>query len=273
MTEFPQDSPFSRRRSLRVPRQRADPSSIVDGAVEGRSAADEPPIEALAIEAATEATPIAPAGASAPLAQQRADQVIDGQRIFDRLRRLASFDSTVFAEIVDDVSLTLSAYLIAIGAIMLAAIGGWLALIVDVNGLSTGRIALREFLLGSVLAFVFWLAAVFVVRMVLQSTFRRRVDHNALIRTMGYATVPLAGALFMPVPELSFAVGLVSIVAWFMLSSAAVEQAAPDASRREALAASGVGLGLFVVAMSLLAEAGGLAPGFFIHAADLSAYV
>lgn len=273
MTEFPQNSPFSRSRSLRIPRRRAEPSSMGDGAGGARSPADELPIEALAIEAAAEATPMAPAGATAPLVRQRPDQIIDAQRIFDRLRRLASFDSTVFGEIVDDVSLTLSAYLIAIGAIMLAAIGGWLALIVDVDGLSTGRIAVREFLLGSVLAFVFWLAAVFVVRMVLQSTFRRQVNHNALIRTMGYATAPLAGALLMPVPELSFAVGLVSIVAWFMLSSAAVEQAAPDASRREALVASGVGLGLFVVAMSLLAEAGGLAPGFFIHAADLSAYV
>ena len=206
------------------------------------------------------------------LSPRPSDQVVDLRAMIDRVRRLSRLDPTVFAEVRDDTSQTLAAILIAVIAVLLSAVGGWLWLIIDVDGLSAGRIAVREFLLGATFAFALWLGWVVIAHLTLTAVFNRGADRARLLRTMGYATLPAAATLLMVIPAVSFAVGLLSMMAWFAMSNAALESAVPDATRKEVLVANIAGFSLFAVIMSLLANAAGLAPGFFAQAADPSIY-
>jgi hypothetical protein len=206
-------------------------------------------------------------------AGRHANQVIDARATLGRLRRLSRLDASVFSEVRDDPSQSLGAVLVAIAAIVLSAVGGWLWLISDFDGLSTGRIVLREFFLGSLIAIALWSIWVVAAQTMLMTVFRRSTSRGALFRTMGYATLPAAGALFMVVPAVSFAVGLISVVAWFAASNAAIESAAPDASRREVLVANTAGFAAFAALSAVLADAAGLAPGFFARGADLAVFV
>jgi len=157
--------------------------------------------------------------------------------------------------------------------LLLAALGGWLWLIVESEGLSTGRILVREVALGLIFALAVWGVWVVGVHVMLQSVFGRHAPGTRLLRTMGYGAFPVARAVFMVVPALGFAVGLLTVLAWFASSNAAIDASVPEASRREVLVANLVGFSLFVVVMSVLADAAGIAPGFFVRAADLSVYV
>ena len=204
---------------------------------------------------------------------RHADQVIDGRAALGRLRRLSRLDASVFSEVRGDSSQTLGAVLVAIGAIILSAVGGWLWLISEFDGLSTGRIVLREFFLGSLIAVALWSLWVVAAQTMLASVFRRSTSRGALFRTMGYATAPAAGAMLMVIPAVGFAAGLVSIVAWFAASNVAIESAAPDATRREVLVANTAGFTVFAILSAVLADAAGLAPGFFAQGADLGVFV
>ena len=203
----------------------------------------------------------------------RSDQSIDARLVVRRLRRLSRLDPSVFREGRDDPTQTLSATLVLLGALLLAALGGWLWLVLESDGLSTGRILVREVVLGLIFGAAVWALWVISAHVMLQSVFRRGAPGSSLLRTMGYATFPLAGSIGMVVPALGFAVGLLTVMAWFAASNAAIEAAAPEATRKEVLLANLFGFGVFVVVMSVLADAAGVAPGFFVRAADLSVYV
>ena len=202
----------------------------------------------------------------------RSDQVIDTHVILARVHRLARLDTTVLREVCDDPAQTLSAVLVVVAATVLSASGGWLWLILEADGISTGRVAVREFVLGSLVGFAIWGGWVIAAHVVLESVFGRAAPMGRLVRGMGYAALPAAGAVLMVLPALGFAVGLLVMLVWFAASNAAIESAAPEASRKEALLANGAGFAGFVVVLSVLAEAAGVAPGFFVHAADLSTY-
>ena len=201
------------------------------------------------------------------------DQLIDVRMIGSRLRRLSRLDASVFREVRDDPTQTLAATLVVFGAVLLSALGGWLWLIAEAEGLSTGRILVREVVLGTIFGLAVWALWVIGAHVMLQSVFGRTAPGTRLLRTMGYAAFPVAASLLMVVPALGFAVGLLTVMAWFAASNAAIEEAAPEATRKEVLVANLAGFSLFVVVMSVLADAAGVAPGFFVRAADLSAYV
>lgn len=201
------------------------------------------------------------------------EQVVDLRLILARCRRLLHLDAGVFRDVRDDSTETLSAALVVVAATLLAAIGGWLWLILEADGISTGRVAVREFVLGTLFAVAMWGAWVIAAHVMLESVFGRSAPAGRLVRCMGYAALPAAGALLMVIPALSFAVGLLVMMAWFAASNAAIEAAAPQATRKEALVANLAGFGAYVAVLSVLADAAGAAPGFFVHAADLSVYV
>ena len=213
-------------------------------------------------------------GAASPSANDtRPDQVIDPALILGRVRRLGRLDPSVFREVRDDASQTLGAGIVVMISLLLTALGGWLWLVVETDGLSTGRILVREVGLGLVFGIAVWGVWVVAAHVMLESVFGRPAPGGRLIRTMGYASFPAAGALLMVVPALGFAVGMLTVLAWFASSNAAIEAAVPEATRREVLVANLAGFSLFVVVLSVLADAAGIAPGFFVRAADLSVYV
>ena len=213
-------------------------------------------------------------------------QELDLRTTLQRVRRVLRLDPTVLAEVRDDPQQTLTAVLLTATALLLAGVGGAVWLLTAVDGVSTGRVLLRELFLGSVLALGAWALWVLATHAVLVRAQGHAVRLDTLVRPMGFAGVAGGGALLMFLPALSLATGLLALVAWFALSQAAVESAlqgaapetAPDAARsatlrRDAALANATGFVLFVVLLSLLAEAAGMAPGIFAHAGDLSAFL
>lgn len=190
-----------------------------------------------------------------------------------RLRRLARLDHLVFHEVAGDPTQTLTAMLVAAGAIVLAAVGGWLWLILSGDGLSSSAIALRAFFLGSLFAFALWHVWVLTTRLLLGRVFGRHVERGPLYRAMAFATVPLVGQLAMLVTPLAFGIGVITLVGWFAMSMAAIEAAVPQATRKEVVTANAIGFGVMALALSALADAAAIAPGAFALGSDLSRLV
>ena len=197
-------------------------------------------------------------------------QTVDLAGTLRRLQRLARLDQSVFAELVADSSQTLAAVLVAALAFGGAAFSGWLWLIAETEGLSTSRIAVREFLLGGLVLAACWLVWVGLVQGVLSRVTAQPIEFRTLLRPMAFATLPLAFQLFMALPELAYGVGLISLVAWFGLSVAATEAAMPAATRKQALLANGAGFTFVALVISALGSAAAIAPGAFAQGSNLS---
>lgn len=157
-------------------------------------------------------------------------------------RRLARLDATVFEEVRDAESQTLPAILVLVVSVVLSAIGGWLWLVIEFSGLSSGDILVKEVLLGSILALGLWGAWALVTQTVLLSVYGVEADRMALVRCMGFASAPAALMLLLLIPSLSFGIGLGSLVAWFVRTKYAIQAAAPSASSNHVVVANLAGL-------------------------------
>jgi len=73
----------------------------------------------------------------------------------------------------------------------------------------------------------------------------------------------------MLIPVLSFGLALAALVAWFALSSYAVQSAAPGATPKQAVVANLGGFLVFALVLAILADIAGMAPGVFVHGADI----
>jgi len=190
-----------------------------------------------------------------------------------RVRRLARLDTTVFNEVRHDTSQTVPALLVLVVATLLAALGGWIWLIIEFDGLDTGKIILKEFILGSILSIALWGAWILLSGFLLSRHYGRAVDRHALLRAAGFAAAPLALTFLMLIPEISLGVGLLALVAWFLLTNYAMQAVVPDAAPKEIALANAAGFGLFAIVLAVLASSGGWAPGIFVHGADVFEYV
>ena len=132
----------------------------------------------------------------------------------ERIRRLARFDTTVFDEVRDEPGQTLPAVAIVLAGVLLAALGGWLWLWIEFDRLDTGRIIIREFLIGTIFAVLMWAVWVLIAELVLVQAYGLQVSRWALMRCMGYAAAPAALMLLVLIPSLSFGIGLVALAAW-----------------------------------------------------------
>ena len=146
--------------------------------------------------------------------------------IFGRVRRLAALDTSVFDEVRDQPGETVPALLVVVVATFLAALGGWIWLEIDIDGLDTGKIVVKELLLDSIFSILLWGVWVLVTQAVLTTLFRVPTPPLALVRTMGYAAAPLALTVAMLIPTVSFGIGFVVLVIWFALTGSAVQAAA-----------------------------------------------
>ncbi len=240
--------------------------SITDALSPVAVAATAPPIHHPHPDVAPEPTPrsrIRPA----------TDQELNPHRILEQIRRLTRLDDRVFAELIGDPAQTLAAVLIAAVAIVAAAIGGWLWLAIDAQGLSTGAIVLREFFLGSLVLFVLWVAWMSLTRLILIRIFTHDLDAGSLLRVMGFASLPLMTQLFMIITPLAYGIGILSLLAWFGASSVGLRTILPVARVSEILIANAIGFALLILTMSAIADATAMAPGIFAHGADLSKLV
>lgn len=212
------------------------------------------------------------AGETAPSDVAPSEETFDANAVLGQLRRLARLDTTVFDEVRDASKQTIPAAVVMVLGIVLAGVGGWLWLAIEFDGLDTGKILIKELLLGSAFAVALWVAWALITQVVLLNAFSVEADRMALLRCMGFAAAPAALMLLMLIPTLSFGIGATSLVAWFVLTNYAIQSAAPSATGNQVLISNMAGFFVFALVLSILADIEGLAPGVFAHAADLNAY-
>jgi hypothetical protein len=191
---------------------------------------------------------------------------IDVNSIIQRLRRLATLDTSVFDEVRDDASATIPAALVVVVATFLTGIGGWLWYQMQDYNPETGKFLMKSAVIGSVLAIVLWAVWVGITYVMLSQIFRARADVNQLIRVMGFAAAPLALGLLMFIPGLDYGIGLTSLAVTFGLTQIAV-QCATDASPGRALAANAAGFAVWAIVLELFVTSSSpYAPGIFVFA-------
>ena len=205
--------------------------------------------------------------------EQLEDQQWDPIAVFRRIARLARLDEGVFAEVRDDKAQTLPALAVVVGAVLLAAVGGWLFLVIEYDGLSGGRIFVREFLLGGVFAVLLWGVWGLAAELMLTQVYGVQVSRISMFRCLGYAAAPAAIMVLMLLTPIALAVGLVAIVAWWHLSGRAIAVAVPGASEAQATMANLFGFAVFAVVLAVLGNQAGMAPGVFVQAGGVSEYV
>ena len=201
----------------------------------------------------------------------------DATAVMAQLQRLARLDTTVFDEVRSAESQTIPAVVVSAVSILLGSLGAYLWLIVDnpFGGFDLDHVQaiLRVLLLGTAVTFAMWVAWALITQVVLLNLYNVTADRMALLRCIGFATAPAAVMLLVAIPSLSFGIGLVAIVAWFVLTNYAIQAAAPNAAPNQVVISNLAGFLVFAVVLALLADAAALASGVFVHVADISEYI
>ena len=192
-------------------------------------------------------------------------QALDVGAIVGRIQRLARLDTTVFDEVRDAASETIPAFAVVISSTLLSAIGVWLWLTLEFDGVDVAQVILKLVLLGTAVTVGAWALWALVTQIVLLNVFGVQADRMSLIRCMGYAAAPAGGMLLMLLPTIGLGVGIAATAAWFMLTNYAIQAAAPAARQNQVVLSNVAGFLVFAVLMALIADATGWSPGLFIY--------
>lgn len=188
-------------------------------------------------------------------------------RTFNLHRRLLAGDLRTLRETAEVESDTGPALVImALGALV-AALGAWLWLVFTGDEVSIGYAAARVLGLGLVISIAVWGASIAATWWAMKQLFEARIELRRLIRPLALAAGIGVWQLFLFVPGISFAVGILALVTWFLLSVVAVRAAAPELDDRGSAISVGIGFGVYVILLTLAANIAGIAPGVFVHGA------
>ena len=186
-----------------------------------------------------------------------------------QLLRTASFNPDAYDNLRDDPSATAYAVGVVVVATLLAALGGllWAAIAAappEIFDVDIGHFIQRSVLLGSVLQVALWFGWVGMTWFVLTNVFLLRdVTPQSLLRTMGFAFVPMALQILLVFPVIEFPVGLIALGGTVGCSVLAV-RAASGASPGQALMATMAGFAVFALVLGILGNSDtDLAPGIF----------
>lgn len=192
---------------------------------------------------------------------------MDPQLVVDRLIRLVRLDTTVFEEAGNDVTATIPSAVIALGAFLIAGFGGWLWWVVE-GYTDKGKVLWQSFLLGSIFAFAMWLVWIGIVFVILTNVFRYTVNFERMIRSCGFAAVPVALAFFMFIPGINLGVGLAAFALLFLTMDIGIQVAVDSAQPGHVIIATFAGFLVFCVVLSLLVGTSNyLAPSVFLFRA------
>jgi hypothetical protein len=190
-------------------------------------------------------------------------QRVDPQRALGWIQRLARLDTTVFDEVRTDATATLTAIAVVVIASLLAGLGSWLWVLVNLRSSDSGQFFLDTVILGSLFHIMLWFAWVFISYIVLTQIFRAKADSTQMVRTMGLGVVPMAFSLLMFIPVVDWTVGLVSVVATVLLMNYAI-QSTTTATPPQVNIANLAGFAVLVLVLSLLASSShDRAPGLY----------
>lgn len=188
---------------------------------------------------------------------------MDMNNLGQRLRRLATLDTTVFDEVRMDTASTVPAVVVVVLATVMAGIGGWFWWrLADFP--ASGKVFLQSVVVGTIISVAIWFVWVATTYVVLTQLFRARADLQELIRVMGFASAPFALMLLMFIPGIDFGVALLAIALFFGTTVIAV-QSATDAPAGRALVATAAGFAVWAIVLGLITNSSKTwAPGIFV---------
>jgi hypothetical protein len=179
---------------------------------------------------------------------------MDPNAILNRILRLARLDTTVFDEVRDDEKELVPALIVAGIASLLAGLGA--ALFWEFNfDRGPDNVWLNNFILGGLFMAALYLVWVLIAYVIVVQVFKATADLQALIRTMGYAAVPLAISVLMFIPVLYPVFAIVPLALLFVMSIYAV-QSVTNADSTQVVMANLAGFSAMVLVLSIVAFSG-----------------
>jgi hypothetical protein len=176
---------------------------------------------------------------------------MDPNVIMNRLIRLAKLDTTVFDEVRDDERELVPAVVVAVVCAFLAGLGAllWSQIIPDLDLKST---VVNQFILGSIFLAVLYGVAALVVYVVMAQMYRIQADLMAIVRTMGYAALPLGLSVLMFIPLIFPLFAIVPLALLYVMMIYAA-QSATGAESSQVVVAVTIGFSVMVLVLGIIA--------------------
>lgn len=176
---------------------------------------------------------------------------MDPNLILNKILRLARLDTTVFDEVRDDANELIPAMIVAGVSALLAGLGA--TLFYEFNfDYGPEKPWLNTFILGGVFMAALYLVWVLIAYVIIVQVYKASADLQSLLRTMGYAAVPLAISVLMFIPVLYPVFAIVPLALLFVMSIYAV-QAVTNADSTQVVIANTAGFSVMVLVLSIVA--------------------
>ena len=189
------------------------------------------------------------------------------RRSLQLLRLLLRGELAALREVADNPADTKAALLLVPITALAAGLGAWFWMALAADGASIGGGAVRLVVLGSIAAIGAWALSAGASWWVLRRICDVRVEFLRLARPLALAGAVGIGQLALLFVPISFAIGLFTMIAWFLTSIVAVRAAVAEIDDRSTLISVGLGFAAWALPLSILASVAGVAPGLFVHAA------
>lgn len=182
---------------------------------------------------------------------------MDPNLVINRILRLARLDTSVFDEVRDDVNELIPALVTIAVSALLAGLGAFLFVQVNFDSKPDG-LFLRTFLMGGIFLALLYGVWVLISYVVLVQLYKASADLQALFRTMGYASIPLAISVLMFIPVLYPVFAIVPIGLLFVMSIYAT-QSVTNADSTQVVIANLIGFAVMVLILGIIATSGSYA--------------
>lgn len=182
---------------------------------------------------------------------------MDPNVVFNRLGRLARLDTTVFDEVRDDQNETVPALIIAVISALLAGFGAflWWKVVPPDTFPEPDGLFINTVILGTIFMIAMLGVAALVAYVVLAQMYKVQVDLLTLVRTMGYAALPLSISVLMFIPIIWPLFALIPLALLLVTMIYAI-QSASGADSTQVVFAAIIGLAVFILVLGLIALSG-----------------
>ena len=183
--------------------------------------------------------------------------------VIARLRRALMLDSTAFEEARDDVAFTPMALAAAAIAVLIGGFGSflWGTVVLD----NTGDLFVEATIFGSLFLILLMVAGIAIAYVVLTQIYKEDVKPDALARVMAIGHVPFAITLFVFIPGLGFAFGMLAVALMFFYTIFGIRAAFPNIEPLRVLIAVLAAFAVWAMILPLLTDgSNNFSPGVFV---------
>jgi hypothetical protein len=186
--------------------------------------------------------------------------------VIARIRQAMLLDVAAYEETRDDSQFTPFAIGAMVVAVLLAAIGAWLFGDTILNVKPSGWFV-DTMIFGTIFTIVLFLIGVAVIYLVLSQVFGEEMTPEGLVRVVTLTHLPYALGLFIFLPGLGFAFGILSIAAMFYYTVFGIRAAYPAVDNLRAMIAVLAGFAVWAIVIPLISDGpdNDWATGIFVY--------